>query len=69
MTSDTSPPKFVSVNDAAKLLGRDKWFVYRLIKAGDIDAQPYMKRRLAVDVESVLAYADTMPTALDDGVA
>lgn len=54
-------PIFISVKQAAEMLGIAAWSVYELCDSGAIASQYHGKRRL-VRLESVRAYADSLPT-------
>lgn len=55
-------PIFVSVKEAADVLGLTTWSVYKLLDEQKIASQYHGKRRL-VRVDSMKAYADNLPTA------
>ena len=59
------PPIFVTVDEAARILGAgtSAWTVYELIKAGDIEARRRGRRRLMVVLESLREYAANLPAA------
>lgn len=64
MAPDTGSiePIFVSVKDAAKILGGiSPWSVYQLLDAGAIKSQYHGRRRLVV-VDSLREYAKALPT-------
>lgn len=54
-------PIFVSVADAAALLGVSKWVVYQKLDAGLIESR-YEGRLRLVKVDSLKAYAESLPT-------
>ena len=54
-------PIFVSVKDAAHMLGLTTWSVYKLLDDKQIKSQYHDRRRL-VSVESLREYADGLPT-------
>lgn len=57
----TLEPIFVSVKDAAKILGGiSPWSVYELLNAGKIKSQYHGRRRL-VNVASLREYAEALP--------
>ena len=53
-------PIFVSVKEAARILGLTTWSVYQLLDAQKIASQYHGRRRL-VRVESLREYADSLP--------
>ena len=53
-------PIFVSVKEAAHILGLTTWSVYQLLDAQKIASQYHGRRRL-VRVESLREYADSLP--------
>lgn len=53
-------PIFVSVKEAARLLNLTTWTVYKLLDEKAIKSQ-YEGRRRLVRLESVRAYADSLP--------
>lgn len=53
-------PIFVSVKEAAKILGLTTWSVYQLLDQQKIASQYHGRRRL-VRVESLREYADSLP--------
>lgn len=53
-------PIFVSVKQAAHLLGVSPWSCYQLLDAGEIESRYYGRRRL-VDVQSLRRYAAQLP--------
>ncbi len=57
-------PIFVSVKDAARILGITPWSVYKLLDQQSIVSQYHGKRRL-VRVDSLRDYADNLPTTPD----
>lgn len=59
-TSDEMPPIFVSVEQAAEMLGISKWSVYKLLDEQQIESR-YMGRRRLVVVTSMQAYAEALP--------
>lgn len=61
MTEDTPEPIFVSVKAAAVMLSLTTWSVYKLCDDGELASQYHGRRRL-VRLESVKAYADSLPT-------
>lgn len=54
-------PIFVSVKQAAQMLGLSTWVMYELLNANKIDSR-YQGRRRLVLVNSLRAYADDLPT-------
>lgn len=54
-------PIFVSVKDAAQMLGLTTWSVYKLLDEQKIKSQYHGRRRLVV-VESLREYAESLPT-------
>lgn len=54
-------PIFVSVKQAAKALNISPWSMYQLLNEGKVVAQYKGTRRL-VRVDSLRAYADSLPT-------
>ena len=54
-------PIFVSVKDAAAMLGVSRWVVYQRLDAGLIESRYEGKLRL-VSLASLRAYADSLPT-------
>lgn len=68
MASDTGTiePIFVSVKDAAKILGGiSPWSVYQLLDDNKIASQYHGRRRLVL-VESLREYARTLPTSASE---
>jgi excisionase family DNA binding protein len=57
-------PIFISVKEAAALLGLTTWSIYKLLDAQAIRSQYHGKRRL-VRLSSVREYADQLPTSPD----
>lgn len=57
-------PIFVSVKEAARILGITPWSVYKLLDQRAIVSQYHGKRRL-VRVDSLREYADNLPTTPD----
>ncbi len=55
------PPLFVSVKEAARILALSTWSVYQLLDAKTIVSQ-YEGRKRLVRYDSLLAYADGLPT-------
>ena len=55
-------PIFVSVKDAARLLGLSTWVCYKLLDEGRIESR-YEGRRRLVSVESLREYAASLPTS------
>lgn len=53
-------PIFVSVVDAARILALSRWQVYALCDEGRIESH-YEGRRRLVRVDSLRAYADSLP--------
>lgn len=53
-------PIFVSVKDAARILGLSAWSVYQLLNEGLIDSR-YQGRRRSVVLKSVQDYAAALP--------
>lgn len=58
--SPTMEPIFVSVKQAAQILGLSMWVVRQLLKDGAIDSR-YQGRRRLVSVESLREYAAALP--------
>lgn len=56
----TPDPIFISVKDAARLLNLTTWTIYKLLDEQAIASQ-YQGRRRLVRLESVHAYADSLP--------
>lgn len=54
-------PIFVSVKQAAVMLCLSRWSVDKLCQAGTIESRWHSNRRL-VSVESIRAYAASLPT-------
>lgn len=54
-------PIFVSVKQAARALNISPWSCYQLLDSGKIVSQ-YQGRRRLVRVDSLRAYADSLPT-------
>jgi excisionase family DNA binding protein len=61
--ANTIEPIFVSVKEAARLLAVSTWTIHQLIHAEDpaIESALHGRRRL-VSVESLRAYAATLPS-------
>jgi excisionase family DNA binding protein len=57
----TPSPIFVSVKQAAQMLNLTTWSVYKLLDDQAIESRYHGRRRL-VSVESVHAYAESLPT-------
>lgn len=55
------PPIFISVEQAAKMLGVSKWLTYQLLDEGAMEDR-YIGRRRLVDVKSLYRYAAGLPT-------
>lgn len=55
------PPIFVSVGEAARILGLSKWSVYDLLDKELIESQYHRSKRM-VRFASLQAYADALPT-------
>lgn len=53
-------PIFVSVKDAARLLGLTTWSVYKLLDEQKITSRYHGRRRLVL-VDSLREYADSLP--------
>lgn len=53
-------PIFVSVKQAAQMLGISPWSCYQLLDRGQIESRYYGRRRL-VAVTSLRHYADRLP--------
>lgn len=60
--SDTADlePIYISVKQAAAMLGIVPWSVYELLKDDKLDARYFGKRRL-IRLDSVRAFAETLP--------
>lgn len=56
------PPKFVSVKDAASMVGLSPWSIKKRCDAGLIESH-YEGRRRLVDVGSLLSYVKNLPTS------
>lgn len=54
-------PIFVSVKEAAQILGLTTWTVYQLLDKEVIDSR-YQGRRRLVSYESLREYAESLPT-------
>lgn len=54
-------PIFVSVKEAAQILGLTNWSVYKLLDEQQIKSQYHGRKRL-VNVESLREYAEGLPT-------
>lgn len=54
-------PIFVSVKEAANIVGLSPWTMYQLLDAKAIESR-YAGRRRLVSVESLKAYAERLPT-------
>ena len=54
-------PIFVSVKEAARILGLGTWSVYKLLDAQEIASQ-YQGRKRLVRFDSLQEYADNLPT-------
>lgn len=59
---------FVSVKQAAHMLGISPWTCYQLLDDGEIESR-YQGRRRLVSVESVRAYAEALPKERPGGEA
>lgn len=59
-------PIFVSVKDAAQMLGLTAWSVYQLLDKQAIESRYHGRRRL-VKVESLREYAESLPSQPDAG--
>lgn len=59
---NTVSPIFVSVKDAARMLGISPWSCYQLLNDGKVESRYHGRRRLVV-VTSLRAYADALPEA------
>ena len=59
-------PIFVSVKEAAQILGLTTWSVYQLLDQQAIKSQYHGRRRL-VRVDSLTEYADNLPTYPEAG--
>ncbi|HEX8489360.1 MAG TPA: helix-turn-helix domain-containing protein [Propionibacteriaceae bacterium] len=55
-------PIFVSVKQAAQMLGISPWSCYQLLDAGAVDSR-YQGRRRLVRVTSLHEYAESLPSA------
>lgn len=60
----TITPIFVSVKQAAQMLAISPWSCYQLLDAQAIESRYHGRRRL-VSVESLRAYAASLPTYPD----
>lgn len=54
-------PIFISVKQAAQMLGISPWSCYQLLDSGAVESRYHGRRRL-VRVESLRQYADRLPT-------
>lgn len=61
LSEGTIAPIFVSVKEAARALSISPWSCYQLLDKGVIDSRYQGRRRLVV-VESLRAYAGSLPT-------
>ena len=62
VSSDASlAPIFISVKQAAQMLGISPWSCYQLLDSGAVDSRYHGRRRL-VRVESLHKYAAGLPT-------
>ena len=59
-SDQTPPPIFVSVKQAATMLGISPWSCYQLLDSDKIDSRYHGRRRL-VSVESLRHYAENLP--------
>lgn len=59
MSQDLEAPIFISVTQAAQLLGLSRWTVYKLLDSKAIAGTKHGDKRLVVR-ESVMAYADRL---------
>lgn len=59
--TDSPPPLFVSVKEAARILALGTWSVYKLLD-DDLIASQYQGRKRLVRYDSLLSYADGLPT-------
>lgn len=64
-TTATLPPIFVSVKEAAKMLGISPWSTYQLLDAEQIESRYHGRRRLVL-LTSLRDYAHAMPAARPD---
>lgn len=60
-------PIFISAEQAARILGLSKWMVYKLLDTKDDNGEPaiasqYQGKRRLIRYESVISYADGLPT-------
>ena len=55
------PPIFITVKQAAKMLGISDWSMYQLLDAGEVESR-YQGRRRLVLVTSLHTYAAGLPT-------
>ncbi|MGH3355137.1 MAG: helix-turn-helix domain-containing protein [Nocardioidaceae bacterium] len=53
-------PIFVSVKEAARILGISPWVCYQLLDKGGIESRYHGRRRL-VSYQSLVEYADRLP--------
>lgn len=60
-SEDSLTPIFVSVKQAAQMLGLSTWVCYQLLDQQKIASQ-YQGRRRLVRVDSLREYADSLPT-------
>lgn len=54
-------PIFVSVKEAARMLGISTWVCYQLLDRGDIESR-YQGRRRLVNYRSLVEYAERLPS-------
>lgn len=64
-SADDNGPIFISVKQAAHRLGISPWSCYQLLDEKKIDSRYHGRRRL-VRVDSLIAYADNLPTEPED---
>lgn len=54
-------PIFVSVKEAARILGISPWVCYQLLDKNEIDSR-YQGRRRLVNYQSLVEYAERLPS-------
>lgn len=57
----TTEPIFVTVKEAARLLGVSPWTCYQLLKSDDIESR-YIGRRRLIPLIALMEYAACLPT-------
>lgn len=61
----TAEPIFVTVKEAARLLGISPWTCYQLLKSGDIESR-YLGRRRLIPLVALMKYAACLPTTREE---